>query len=300
MDTNKRLNCEEAKQWDLVNFLSGIGFEPKTIRRNDYWYLSPLRIENTPSFKIARKLNVWYDHGIGKGGTIIDFCCLYFNCSVKDALEKLAGNLSFHQPVFHPQNAVKKEEESPLKILGVQPIKSFALFRYLHSRNVPLKIAKKYVKEVNFCLYNKEHTAIGFCNDSGGYELRNNWFKGSSIPKGITTIKNKSKEAAVFEGFFDFLSYCKIFENYNLSPPDFIILNSMSFFEKTLPLFKAYKQTSLYLDQDNTGRKYTEMALGSHKRIRDESALYTGYKDLNDWHCHFGKGQKLPKGLGIK
>lgn len=183
------------------NFLSQMGFEPKTVKRNDYWYLSLLRIKNTPSFKIARKLNVWYEHGIGKGETIIDFCCLYFNCSVKDALEKLAGNFSFHQPVYQPQNLPQKKEENPLKILRVQPIKSFALLCYLHSRNVTLEIAKKYVKKVNFFFYDKEYKALGFGNDSGGCEIRNNWFKVSSTPKAITTITIRVKKLLFLKVF---------------------------------------------------------------------------------------------------
>jgi hypothetical protein len=295
MDINHQLNCAEAKQWDLVQFLSQLGYEPTKINRNDYWYLSPLRIEKTPSFKIARKLNVWFDHGTGKGGTIIDFCCQYFDCSVKDVLEKLQHNSFFHQPILRPKY-VPAEEISPLQVLRVGPLKSFTLLRYLHSRNITLDGAAKFIKEVDFSLYEKEHKAIGFRNDSGGYELRNNWFKGSSLPKAITTIKNKSKEAAVFEGFFDFLSYGKIFENYHLSPPDFIILNSTSFLEKTLPVLEEYKQVNLYLDLDDTGKKCTATAIKACEKIRDESALYAGYKDLNDWHRHMGKGQKLHKG----
>ena len=55
--------------------------------------------------------------------------------------------------------------------------------------------------------------AIGFKNDSGGYELRNPYFKGSSSPKDITTFNNGAKEATVFEGFIDFLSFMAIHKN---------------------------------------------------------------------------------------
>ena len=72
---------KEAKQIDLVEYLSGLGFKPAKIRGNNYWYLSPLRDEKTPSFKIDRKINCWYDHGIGKGGNLVDFGMVYFNCS---------------------------------------------------------------------------------------------------------------------------------------------------------------------------------------------------------------------------
>jgi len=37
--------------------------------------------------------------------------------------------------------------------------------------------------------------------------LRNEYFKGSSSPKDVTLIENGAKTMAVFEGFFNFLSY---------------------------------------------------------------------------------------------
>lgn len=60
----EKLNCEQAKHIDLVDYLATLGHHPEKIRNNDYWYLSPLREEKTASFKVNRKLNVWYDHGV--------------------------------------------------------------------------------------------------------------------------------------------------------------------------------------------------------------------------------------------
>ena len=64
-----RLSIDEARQIDMVEYLSKLGHSPSKIKNFDYWYLSPLREEKTPSFKVNRKLNCWYDHGIGKGGS---------------------------------------------------------------------------------------------------------------------------------------------------------------------------------------------------------------------------------------
>lgn len=59
--------CAQANEMDLVNFLQSIGHQPGKIRGDDYWYF-PLRTEKTPSFKANRKLNLWYDHGVGNTG----------------------------------------------------------------------------------------------------------------------------------------------------------------------------------------------------------------------------------------
>lgn len=76
------MNCEQANQMDLVNYLTQLGHEPKKVRGKNHWYLSPLRKESTASFKVNQKLNVWYDHGTGEGGSLVDFGIKYFECSV--------------------------------------------------------------------------------------------------------------------------------------------------------------------------------------------------------------------------
>ncbi|MCH5684067.1 CHC2 zinc finger domain-containing protein [Niabella sp. W65] len=101
MDFSKnRLSISEAKEIDIVHFLADLGYEPSKIRNNDYWYCSPLRDEKTPSFKVDRRLNLWYDHGLGKGGNLVDFAILYHGCTVSELLQNLSGNLSFKSPLF--------------------------------------------------------------------------------------------------------------------------------------------------------------------------------------------------------
>ena len=164
------------------------------IRNNDYWYLSPLREEKEASFKVNRKLNVWYDHGLGQGGNIIDFGILYHHCSFKEAMEKLQEIFSFHpqiptvqQHYSGTQNGRDNALEPAIKVIAAKPITHPVLCRYLESRKIPLEIAEKYCKEIDFELHNKKYFAIGFENNSGGFELRNEHFKGSSSPKNVTT-----------------------------------------------------------------------------------------------------------------
>ncbi len=190
----------EAKQIDLVNYLAALGHYPKKIRNSNYWFLSPLRDEKTPSFKVNQSINSWYDHGIGKGGNIIDFGILYFNCSVSNFLEHLSHyqNTStsfFHQqlpshnlPTSTPSYADEKKETvygGKIIILETRPLSEISLLKYLEKRNIPLVVAEKFCKEIDFSLYGKTKTAIGFQNNAGGYELRSADFKGSSSPKAV-------------------------------------------------------------------------------------------------------------------
>jgi len=65
-------------------------------------------------------------------------------------------------------------------------------------------------------------------------------------------------------------------------PTDFLILNSLSFFEKARPLMESYQQTNLYLDANQAGQKFTAYALSQSPIYNDNSELYTGFEDLND------------------
>ncbi|MGZ6539941.1 MAG: toprim domain-containing protein [Bacteroidia bacterium] len=101
---------------------------------------------------------------------------------------------------------------------------------------------------------------------------------------------------SVFEGFFDFISYESMNKNQRVDLTglpnrhmNFLILNSLSFFERSILLMEKHENIHLFLDHDNAGRKYTNLALKRSLNFKDESKLYAGYKDLNDWIINFGK-----------
>ncbi len=291
--SNNQILCKQAREIDLVDYLASIGHEPSKIRNNDYWYLSPLRNEKEPSFKVNRRMNVWYDHGLGKGGDLIEFGKLFYKCSVKELLEKLSdkNNISIS---FHPHVAGEKKkvsgDDGKIMVTDSRIISDPSLRKYLHERNIALTVANRFCSEVDFELYNKKHTAIGFKNDGGGYELRSNYFKGSSSPKDITLIKNSDKSLHVFEGFFDFLSFQSIqlgVKKLLLPLPkiqsNFLILNSVSFFERSRDLMEKHNDIHLYLDRDTSGIKNTKLALSWSEKYHDESIKYSKCKDLNEY-----------------
>ncbi|RYE12022.1 MAG: DNA primase, partial [Sphingobacteriaceae bacterium] len=155
------------------------------------------------------------------------------------------------------------------------------------------EVAEKYLCEARYFIGDKLYYSLAFGNDAGGYELRNKNFKGSSSPKDTTFIDNGSKEVAVFEGFFNFLSYQSIYHNPQVNEPNFLILNSTSFFEKSLPKMQEHQGVRLFLDNDKTGNKFTQQAVSLDiKKFSDERKLYQKYSDLNDWLINMGKSQK--------
>jgi hypothetical protein len=111
----------------------------------------------------------------------------------------------------------KETTDSKIVVLDSRPLAAKELLNYLQKRCIPLEIADRFCKEPDFLLYGKKHAVIGFQNEAGGYGLRSENFKGSSSPKDITFIDNRTGDVAVFEGLFSFLSFCTV--NKNLTAP---------------------------------------------------------------------------------
>jgi DNA primase len=111
-----------------VDYLHSLGYQEQKIRNYNYWYLSPLRDEREASFKVNREKNIWYDHGLGKGGQLVDFACEYFNCSITEGLRKISSfhqqksvltrsqNMQFHRRQDHFLNA-NDTPETTIKII---------------------------------------------------------------------------------------------------------------------------------------------------------------------------------------
>jgi hypothetical protein len=77
---------------------------------------------------------------------------------------------------------------------------------------------------------------------------------------------------------------------------DFCILNSLSFFEKSVPLLRQYQSVHIFLDNGKAGQNCSHLALTMGKQIIDErlagvlqNRLYKNYKDVNEWITGMGK-----------
>jgi hypothetical protein len=180
-----------------------------------------------------------------------------------------------------------------IQVTNQRIISNPSLISYLQERCIDLEIADRYCSEVEFELFGKRQTAIGFQNDLGGYELRNGDFKGSSSPKSSTIITNQTDRLSVFEGFFDFLSFQtsqKLTFNKHLGQTknqgSFLILNSLAYLEKRRNQMEMYSRIHLYLDRDAPGRSSTKKALAWSIRYIDKSHPYRHFKDLSEYLCN--------------
>jgi hypothetical protein len=176
-----------------------------------------------------------------------------------------------------------------------------AITTYLENRGIPLDIGRPYCKEMYYQLEDKQYFAAGFENRSGGYELRNSYFKGSSSPKDITHIENRAKSICVVEGFMDFLSLLTLQKSLHPIRSDFPVLNSVGLPDRSLDISERYRSIFLYLDHDNAGRKTQEKYESARLKTVDASIIYKQYKDVNDYLVSQKSSQKeLKKQQAIK
>lgn len=284
------MKISEAKQIPIVSFLSSaLSLQPVKEKPGEVWYLSPLHEEKTASFKVNPGKNIWYDHGMGVGGTIIDLVCRLNNdCSPGEALAILS-NSSFSFSTSPAAPAKIETKKSEFTIIAVRDLRNPALIDYItKERGIAPAIAKKFALEIYFKKENSDKNlfAIAFANDTGGYETRNALYKGNIGGKAITTLKGKGTgKVAVFEGFMDFLSVMTHFNIEDITD-DVIVLNSLSLLSSAMDDLIKYKEVKLFLDRDKAGREAAKRiyaAIESQCKCIDCSGLYADYKDANEW-----------------
>lgn len=301
----KKLSFNEAKLIPIVDYLDKFGIMPTKISGNDYWYFSPFRDERTPSFKVNAKKNLWYDHGLGVGGSIIDLGARLHQCSLSDFLEDLSdSNFSFtaltnEAPVQQPENR--------LEILSVKSLSDPGLIQYLQERGIKFGTACQYCSEVEFAIKGRSCIAIGFPTNSGSYELRNRWFKGSSSPKDVSLIKADLDKICIVEGFMDFLSLRQLHDhhlNRIINESSFLVLNSLALLNRSIPIIKNYRDVNVFFDNDHAGRDAKDLLTGKGIHFNDASRFYRESKDVNEFLIKKLKpenriGISRSKGFGI-
>ncbi len=263
-------------------YLAGRGLRPTKDNPRYGLYLSPLRKEHTPSFKVDYAQNLWYDFGLGAGGSIIDLVMRLERCDFAQAL-RLLGN-GERTPMAVPVPSSDLPTDPALRLLSDIPLRHLALVGYLSSRGIDPIIASACCREVHYAVGGRNYFAVGFRNDAGGWELRSERFKGSVSPKHITTIDNRSDTVVAFEGFMDFLSFLSMkpdeWPHINIA-----VLNSVVNLPKAIPFLSRHATIYAFFDNDNAGRKTTAdlKRLCPNSTVIDRSHLYREHKDLNEF-----------------
>ena len=206
------MNIQEIKEkYTCLDYLG----QPAKKTRNGYLYRAPWREDTHPSLSVTANGRGWHDLATGEHGSVIDLVmrCLNTNdvrLACQEIERQAPSSFSFSQPV---KSDGEKEKESGFTKFEIEKLQSKGLFAYLHSRKVNTDIAKQFLQEAHYSFRDGDSYlyALAYANDKGGYELRSNFYKGSTSPKGITTHwLIDGAPVVVFEGFFDMLSFATL------------------------------------------------------------------------------------------
>lgn len=282
---------QAIKRLPIRTYLAERGLRPTKDNPRYGLYLSPLRKEHTPSFKVDYVQNF----GLGVGGSIIDFVMRLERCDFTQAHRLLGRGERTPIAVSVPPSV--SPTISALRMLSDFPLRHPALAGYLSSRGIDPAIASACCREVHYAVGGHNYFAVGFRNDAGGWELRSERFKGCVSPKHITTIDNHSDGVVAFEGFMDFLSYLSMKPD-EWPHIDIAVLNSVVHLPKAIPFLGRHATIYAFFDNDEAGRKATAELnrLCPNSTVIDQSHLYREHKDLNEyWQMKQSRPHIAPK-----
>lgn len=259
----------------------------------DMWF-SPLREESEPSFHIDRNKNLWYDHGTGEGGSIIKLIMMVKHCSCREAenfVKALNPSVVVSQESYRRPNPSTTTGPN-CEIRKVREIRSDYLTNYLAARKIPLELARRYLKEI--IVYNPQKglnfTLVGIPNNAGAWAMSAPTGYKSTNKADVTTINNEgsfsktpsAKSVAVFEGFWDFLSW-QVMQGSTKPSCDVVVLNSVNNIRKALDYIGKHDKITGFLDNDEAGQKcQATLERAFPGKVTDMSDLYGKYKDLNE------------------
>lgn len=310
------MRADQARTIPISDYLQSQGITPARTRMKgrELWYHSPIRDQDsTPSFKVDVILNLWYDHGLGKGGNTLDLAIELHCLSVRDALShledtrlyafcqqsQLPGSFAL-KPV--PQNipaigektkaasADEKEKSCAFQLLDQKPLNHPALLQYLVKRKIDPQVAMRYASQIDFKAPQRAGSYFALAYPSGeGFEARNALFKGFvGIGKDITLHDVPGSDVLhVFEGFMDFFSYLTA-KRLKEAQSSVLVLNSTALKSRALPHINdpRYRTIELYLDNDASGDEATAFFMeraACRDVLSDMRHHYAGHDDLNAW-----------------
>lgn len=201
------------------------------------------------------------------------------------------------EPIVTPAEAdIEKPKQPVAELIEVLPLRSFWLTYWLWQHRIPENVARTYCREVHYKTGEKEFAAIGFPNDAGGWLIRNRYHQSSIGPAGPAHLAHGSQRLAVFTDFVDLLTLVRLLASSNNPLPDLLLLAPSDGVGQLRAIENIYSSVHLWLANDGPGNRLTEAVLrhrrlchGHHPPFLDHRRLYAGYKNLNDWACHFGK-----------
>lgn len=280
-----------------------VQFEKKA--GGDYYF----RTENN-KFSVNDK--GYYDFKTGQGGQIVK---AVMNLENKNWIQSIDFLKEFSNTYIPSQDYTERREKfrkqnenrpTPTIERAIVP-NNEKLIAYFQDRGIDKDVLKAYTKQVHYKVGDKKYFGIGLQNEAQGYELRNPMMKTKLGASDISIVQGTGKNAIVFEGMADMLSYIQ-FQKLNGKTPKstMVVLNSVVNEEKFVEKFKDFKgKITLLLDGDSAGNHTTQNIIKALPNTNVEDARHkygikeNGLKDLNDYLLNRKQAQDIVLEKGI-
>ena len=299
----KEEDLSRIKRYPIVEYLERKDIKPVRKTPTYVMYRSPLREETHPSFKVDTEKNLWIDYGEGRGGSIIDLCMRMEGCTLSEAIRRLGQNAPDDGTYSFLNDFVPNNPQPVMAANGARRLIEISdtLPPYLQDyltkeRCINLEKAMPFLKCVCYEVRGRCYQAIGFANQSGGYELRDDkTFKGTIAPKDITPIfTDRAEPVCIFEGFMDFLSFLSMKEEIT---NHCLVMNSVSNVARTIRYLNDRHLTHIrtFLDNDEAGWRTVQDFIKAGFHVEDMNIHYKDFKDLNEYYVSRVREQQKRK-----
>ena len=304
----KEEDLSRIKRYPIVEYLERKGIKPVRSTPAYALYRSPFREDTHPSFKVDTEKNLWIDYAESKGGSIIDLCMRLEGCTLPEAIRHLGRNTPDYTACSPQRECVQETSKlesirqaasakGARRLTGISDTLPPHLQKYLmEERCINIEKAMPFLRCISYEIRGRHYQAIGFANQSGGYELRDNGtFKGTIAPKDITPIfTDRAEPVCIFEGFMDFLSFFSMKEEIT---NHCLVMNSVSNVARTIRYLNDRHLTHIraFLDNDEAGRRAVQDFIKAGFHVEDMNIHYKDFKDLNDFHVSRVREQQKRK-----
>lgn len=249
-------------------------------------YRCPWKTDTHPSLTVSPDGKVWRDLSTGAEGGIIELVMACLNtCDFKQVCA------AFDSSSFSLSKTLDGKKEKDLEcgrfaFFSVMPLQSKGLYAYLTKRRINTSIARHFLQEAHYSFQERTDGsylyALAYPNEKGGCELRSEFYKGGTSPKGITThLGQENAPTVVFEGFMDMLSWVTMTGKvkHNL-----VVMNSVVNKEETVDMLRSISGTIyLCLDNDKAGEEATAFIKNALPSAIDYRSHYADHKDVNEF-----------------
>lgn len=286
------MNIQQIKdRVSISDFLSKHDILPKHSSGGQLFYAAPYRPDGDPSLVVKDGTGLWYDHGRGQGGSVIELAKLLYNTEdVSEVISKINELCQGNVPKVSIQQSTSKQLSSFNEFVSSKPLGSnYAITSYISSRGVhDASIQLNHVlQDVYYDYVNKEgaktrYFGLGWQNESGGYSVRNKYTKTCVGKHDLTYLRGTTEKYNLFEGMFDLLS--AISEKTASEADHNIVLNSGSFTSKAIDIILKQNAPIVrcFFDNGTGGDHYTNLVLERRPDAQDMRILYTNFKDYNE------------------